>query len=87
MPPVQAPGGGWRYWPPYQKHDQDLSATQFALLALRDAVSAGYPVQLVQSKTWAWAAECARSHQHPNGGFSYQTSTPWTAGMTAAGIS
>jgi hypothetical protein len=38
MPSVQIRGGGWRYWPPYKKADQDLSATQFALLGLRAAV-------------------------------------------------
>lgn len=86
MPQVQINGGGWRYWPPYRKADQDLSATQFALLGLRAAVSAGYPVHLVERRTWRWAALAARAHQRSNGGFSYRTKTPWTAGMTAAGI-
>lgn len=86
MPQVQLRGGGWRYWPPYHEADQDLSATQFALLGLRDAVGAGYPVHLVEARTWMWAAEGAKSFQHQDGGFSYQHSTPWTAGMTAAGI-
>jgi len=86
MPPVQIEGGGWRYWPPYRKESQDLSATQFALLGLRAAVSAGYPVHKVQPRTWEWAAEGADSFQQENGGFSYQKDTPWTAGMTAAGI-
>ncbi|MHC4339736.1 MAG: prenyltransferase/squalene oxidase repeat-containing protein, partial [Planctomycetota bacterium] len=86
MPPAQLRGGGWRYWPPFRKADQDLSATQFALLGLRAAVSAGYPVHMLEPKTWEWAAEGARSLQRQNGEFSYQTKTPWTAGMTAAGI-
>ncbi|MHC4818439.1 MAG: prenyltransferase/squalene oxidase repeat-containing protein [Planctomycetota bacterium] len=86
MPPAQLEGGGWRYWPPHRKADQDLSATQFALLGLRAAVGAGYPVHLVESRTWMWAAEGASSFRQSNGGFSYQRDTPWTAGMTAAGI-
>jgi len=86
MPPVQLEGGGWRYWPPYREADQDLSATQFALLGLRAAVSAGYPVHMVEPRTWEWAADGAKSFQQGNGGFSYQRATPWTAGMTATGI-
>ena len=86
MPQVQLNEGGWRYWPPYRKSDQDLSATQFALLGLRAAVSAGYPVHLVERRTWKWAALAARAHQQSNGSFRYQRETPWTAGMTAAGI-
>jgi len=86
MPPVQIRGGGWRYWPPYHEADQDLSATQFALLGLREAVRAGYPVHLVEPNTWEWAANAAASLQLDTGAFSYQKTTPWTAGMTAAGI-
>ena len=86
MPHVQMQGGGWRYWPRYRKDDQDLSATQFALLGLRAAVGGGYPVNLVQPKTWKWAAMCAQELQDRNGAFHYQAKEPWTAGMTAAGI-
>lgn len=86
MPAVQLEGGGWRYWPPYRKADEDLSATQFALLGLRDAVGAGFPVHMVEPRTWHWAADGAAGFQHDNGGFSYRKDTPWTAGMTAAGI-
>ena len=86
MHPAQVKGGGWRYYPQNREADSDLSATQFALLGLRDAVSAGYPVHLLEPKAWLWAADGARRFQQADGGFSYRRDTPWTAGMTAAGI-
>lgn len=86
QPAIQLKNGGWRYWPPYKKADQDLSATQFALLGLRAAVSAGYPVHMVQPETWSWAANAARSFQLADGAFRYQRDSAWTSGMTAAGI-
>jgi hypothetical protein len=80
----QNKGGGWRYYE--AKGDQDASATQFVLLALREAVRAGYPLNAVAPDVWKDAAEGARSFQVKNGGFRYQKDYPWSAGMTAASI-
>ena len=61
--------GGWRYGP---GNDADLSATQFALLALRAASQAGYPVEKVSRDVWKNAAAYVKACQRPNGGFTYQ---------------
>jgi len=76
--------GGWRYWE--SSGDQDASATQFALLALREAVRAGYPLNDVAPNVWQDAAVAARSFQVAGGGFRYKSGYPWTAGMTAASV-
>ncbi len=80
----QNSGGGWRYG--QAKGDQDLSATQFAVLALRAASQAGYPVTKVAPNTWRYAAQYAKECQLGNGGFGYQKGQGWSAGMTACGI-
>ncbi|MHC4550585.1 MAG: prenyltransferase/squalene oxidase repeat-containing protein [Planctomycetota bacterium] len=84
IPGTQNKGGGWRYG--QASGDQDLSATQIVLLALRAASQAGYPVERVSRNTWAWAANFVKSVQLGNGGFSYQKGKSWTAGMDACGI-
>ena len=80
----QNPGGGWRYG--QASGDQDLSATQFCLLALRAASQAGYPLDKVAPDTFKWAAEYCRTVQAPDGSFSYQRGKPTSAGMDACGI-
>jgi len=76
--------GGWRYWD--SSGDQDASATQFVLLALREAVRAGYPLNEVAPDVWKGAAEAVRGFQVDNGAFRYQGDYPWSAGMTAASV-
>jgi len=82
----QLRGGGWGYWRARGKAYHDLSATQFALLALRDAARAGYPVTKVAPLAWEYAAQAGRRFQHRDGAFIYKKSYPWAAGMCAAGI-
>lgn len=84
MRPCQNLEGGWRY--DESKGDQDASATQFVLLALREAVRAGYPLNSVAPEVWRHAVLGARSFQVGNGGFRYRSDYPWSAGMTAASI-
>ena len=40
----------------------------------------------MQPQTWEWALLCARDLQDDAGAFHYQSKSPWTCGMTAAGI-
>lgn len=76
--------GGWRYGP---GGDGDLSATQFALLALRAASQAGYPVEKVAKDTWRDAANYVMKCQRPDGGFTYQVSSGKPTGsMTGCGV-
>jgi hypothetical protein len=76
--------GGWRYW--QSSGDQDLSATQFCLLALRAAARAGYPVTELSSRTYEHAAMAVQHLQSNDGAFRYQRNYTWSAGMTTAGI-
>jgi hypothetical protein len=78
------PQGGWRY--DQGSADQDLSATQFALLALRAASQAGYPIEKVAPDVWEKAASAVRSMQAGDGGFSYQAGQGVNAGMDACGV-
>jgi len=81
---VQLGNGGFRYWE--GSRDEDMSATQFCLLALREASRTGYPVSQVAPNTWENSLLACKRHQWPNGAIAYQTTKyPWTAGMTAAG--
>jgi len=82
--PCQLKGGGWRYW--RTSKDEDLSATQFCLLALREAARAGYPVHVAAPDCWGDALKLVRHRQRDDGSFNYQNGYPWSAGMGAAGI-
>jgi len=86
IPGTQNPNGGWRYG--QANGDQDLSATQVVLLALRAASQAGYPIDRVAPDTWEWAANFAKACQNSDGSFCYQATKkePWTACMDACGI-
>jgi len=76
--------GGWRYSP---SNDADLSATQFALLGLRAASQAGYPVERTAPTVWGDAADYVKRCQKGDGGFGYQFSGgPVYGGMTACGV-
>ena len=76
--------GGWRYG--QANGDADLSATQFALLALRAASQAGYPIDKVAPDTFKLAANYAKSVQLGSGAFTYQRGQQASAGMDACGI-
>ncbi|MDH3592256.1 MAG: terpene cyclase/mutase family protein [Planctomycetota bacterium] len=81
----QTPNGGWRYG--QAGGGEDLSSTQFVLLALRAASQAGYPVEKTQPNAWQWAAKFIKACQRSNGGFAYDRKAPKTSGsMTACGI-
>jgi len=82
---TQNKNGGWRYG--QANGDQDLSSTQFVLLALRAASKAGYPIKKVAPHAFEWAANFCKRVQNPgNGAFSYQIGKQWSAGMDACGI-
>jgi hypothetical protein len=83
--PCQVPDGGWGYWETNDEY-QDVSATQFCLLALREAVRAGYPVSETAPETWRSATKALLGLQLENGAFPYRRGCPWSAGMTAAGV-
>jgi hypothetical protein len=79
----QQAGGGFGYWdeePGYA----DVSATQFAALALRAASFAGYPLS---DDVWQRMADFHRSVQHASGGFPYRPAFAPSRGMTAAAVS
>lgn len=79
----QTSAGGWTYQPGQNR--PDVSATQFALLALREASRAGYPVP---ASTWTRAADYLQGMQFEEGGFPYEAKQAgWSLGMTAAGLS
>jgi len=84
IPGNQNRNGGWRYG--QANGDQDLSATQFALLALRAASQAGYPMDKVSPESWRWAAEYAKKCQLGDGSFGYQGPSGGNGSMTACGI-
>ncbi len=86
MPGGQTSGGGWSYWLRSESSDADVSATQFALLALRSAVRAGYPLSRLQEGVWERALEYLLMAQKTDGSFPYTVGKPWSAGMTAAGL-
>jgi hypothetical protein len=82
----QTRAGGWTYWPGEQR--TDVSATQFALLALREASRAGYPFEEVNAGVWTHALDYLKSMEIDGGGFPYERKEEgWTAGMTAAALS
>ena len=78
--------GCWGY---YARNDgyQDISATQFALLALREAVRAGYPIHRVAPDLWKRAAQSLCRFQVANGAFKYHEGETWSSGRTVAGVS
>ncbi|MEM8883568.1 MAG: prenyltransferase/squalene oxidase repeat-containing protein [Planctomycetota bacterium] len=77
--------GGWRYQAGQQ--NADLSATQFALLALRAASQAGYPVERTSKNVYQNAARYIMTCQRPSGGFAYQQRGGRENGsMTACGV-
>jgi hypothetical protein len=78
---TQNPGGGWRYHT--ANGDQDVSATQFALLGLRAASQAGYPVPV---RAYVDALKFIQTMQAENGAFGYRKGEPPNYGMTAAGV-
>jgi hypothetical protein len=78
--------GGFGYWvrkPGYA----DVSATQFAILALRQASFAGYPVEKVHADVWARTANYLDGLQARSGGFPYHGPHAPSPGMTAAALS
>jgi hypothetical protein len=78
--------GGFGYWdsePGYA----DVSATQFAILALRAASFAGYPVEAVRPDVWSRTADFLRGLQDASGGFPYHAPFKPSRGMTAAALS
>ena len=82
----QTPAGGWTYWS--GENRADVSATQFALLALREAARAGYPRTAIREQSWRRARDYLLDIQMKAGGFPYEKpSEGWTLGMTAAGLS
>jgi hypothetical protein len=79
--------GGFGYWPSSRDY-ADVSATQFAALALREARRTGCPVeQLGGFDLWERMAEYLMGLQLPTGEFPYHPGEPWSAGRTAAGLS
>ena len=75
---------GWGYWD--RGTYEDLSATQFALLALRAAARAGYPVKATCPRVWTDSLNTTRSFQAKGGAMRYVPDEHPTAGMTAAGL-
>ncbi|MFI5403630.1 MAG: prenyltransferase/squalene oxidase repeat-containing protein, partial [Planctomycetota bacterium] len=85
VPGYQRANGGWRY--DQGSGDDDLSATQFALLGLRAASQAGFPFDKVAPDVWKKAADYVKSMQLGDGGFCYQRGEAYRASMDACGIS
>lgn len=79
----QRKNGGFGYWQDRPTAYADVSATQFALLALREAARAGYPVPV---ECWRDALRYMADMQLKSGSFPYTEGEGWTAGMTAAGL-
>ncbi|MCK6460761.1 MAG: hypothetical protein L6Q95_12820 [Planctomycetes bacterium] len=75
--------GGFGYWPEEEGY-ADVSATQFAALALRSASFAGYPVP---REDWLDIVDFHAKLQDPSGGFPYQARSKPSRGMTAAALS
>jgi len=61
----------------------DHSNSQYAVLGLRDAAEAGYPVD---RQTWQRIDQHWRTHQNGDGGWGYSGSSNSTGSMTVAGI-
>lgn len=80
----QRSSGGWGYYA--GMHDADVSATQFALLSLRAAARAGYPVHRTVPVAWTRALEYLWDRQGNDGSFAYDAEERWSSGMTAAGL-
>ncbi len=81
---AQQKDGSWSYQ--RARKDGDVSATQFALLALRAAVRAGYPLDRVAPEVWSRALKYLASVQQKDGSFPYRAGEAWSMGMTAAGV-
>jgi hypothetical protein len=82
--PCFRPEGGFGY----SERDRDyadVSATQFAILALRLASFAGYPVEKVRPGVWRDTAKYLRAIAA--GGFPYHSGSDPSRGMTAAALS
>ncbi len=78
--------GGFGYWVRKRGY-ADVSATQFAILALRQASFAGYPVEKVKTDVWRRTANYLDGLQASSGGFPYHGPHAPSAGMTAAAVS
>jgi hypothetical protein len=76
--------GGFGYW--RSEKYADVSATQFAILALRAASFAGYPVEKVRPDVWSGTAAFLIQLQASSGGFPYHAPYPPSPGMTAAAL-
>ena len=85
-PGCQTPGGGFAYYVDSSSDEADVSATQFALLALRAAVRAGYPLDRLRPDVWRRALSFLQKVQQENGAYPYEDGKPWSAAMTAAGL-
>lgn len=79
--------GGWSYGPGMAIGGggiADRSNSQYAVLALRDAVHSGVPVS---QKTWRLIKQYWTTQQSPDGGWGYQSKSGASRGsMTVAGI-
>jgi hypothetical protein len=75
--------GGWGYGAATVRTVEEMPATHFALLGLRSAARAGYPVP---AKVWYGATAYLKEMQSFGGGFGYREAGKGTIGMTAAGI-
>jgi hypothetical protein len=79
----QTTRGGWGYGAATIRTVDELAATHFALVGLRSAARAGYPVP---AKVWYGATAFLKEMQTFGGGFGYREPGKGTVGMTAAGI-
>jgi hypothetical protein len=79
----QTARGGWGYGAATVTTVAEMAATHFALLGLRSAARAGYPVP---AKVWYGATAFLTKMQTAGRGFGYREPGQGTAGMTAAGI-
>lgn len=81
-----AADGGFGYYADGLGKYADVSATQFAILALRLASFAGYPVEKVRSAVWRDTAKYLKGIEAA-GGFPYHAGNDPSCGMTAAAVS
>jgi hypothetical protein len=79
----QGKSGGFGYYETDTTY-ADVSATQFAALALRAVAFAGYPVP---ADAWTGIVEFHTRRQHESGGFPYHARGKPSRGMTAAALS
>jgi hypothetical protein len=77
--------GGFGYYEEAKDGYADTSATQFAILALRAASFAGYPVE--KRGVWVRTAAYLQKVQAKSGGFPYKKPHAPSRGMTAAALS